>query len=241
MKINYNIKVLIPAAGKGSRSNLSYPKTLFKVVKKPILVRIINKIKHIDNVPIIIVSKNGKKLIQNSLSSNNLNFELLEQNIPNGMGDAILKVINSKFYKKMENILVIWGDLPFLTKKTINTLIEEHFKNNYDFTFPTLKQKNPYTYLKKDKKGNILELIETRELNKAIPKYGERDIGVFIFKKKILKVLEQNLSGKRSLITKEHGFLYIIKHLISKNFLVKNLLIAQKKEAISLNKTSDLK
>ena len=55
-----------------------------------------------------------------------------------------------------------------------------------------------------------------------------------------MKILEQNLSGKQSLITKEHGFTYIIKHLIRKKFLVKNLLIAQKKEALSLNKISDL-
>lgn len=240
MKTNYNIKVLIPAAGRGTRSNLNYPKTLFKVSRRPILIRILNKVNHIDNEPIIIVSKNGKRLIKNSLISNKLNFELLEQNKPNGMGNAILKIVNSKFYKEMENILVIWGDLPFITKKTLNTLIEEHIKNNYDFTFPTLNQKNPYTFLKKDKKGNILELLETRELNKKIPKYGERDIGVFIFKKKILKILEQNLSGKQSLITKEHGFTYIIKHLIRKKFLVKNLLIAQKKEALSLNKISDL-
>ena len=48
------------------------------------------------------------------------------------------------------------------------------------------------------------------------------------------------LQKKYSLKTKEHGFLYLIHHLVEKGFKVEALKIADKKELISLNKITDL-
>ena len=240
MTYRNNIKVLIPAAGKGSRSNLSYPKTLFEVNKKPILLRIFKKINTFDISPTVIVSQSGKNLVRKCLIKNKYKFEIIEQRKPKGMGDAILKVKKSKFYKNFEHVLLIWGDLPYLSSRTLGILVKTHLKYDYDFTFPTLNEKNPYTYLRKDKNGKVLELLETRQMNKIAPIYGERDIGVFIFKKKIINMLSKNFPEKISPITKEHGFLYILKYLIKNNYKIKNLLIAKSRESISLNKISDL-
>ena len=71
--------------------------------------------------------------------------------------------------------------------------------------------------------------------------FGERDIGLFIFKKKeIFDLLELDLPKKYSSRTKEHGFLYIISHLVKKGFKVEAMTIAIDKELLSLNKISDL-
>ena len=52
------IKLLI-RVGKGTRTKLNYPKTLFKIDNKPIIMNIINTCKDIDKSPIIICSKSG--------------------------------------------------------------------------------------------------------------------------------------------------------------------------------------
>ena len=44
-KMNRKTKVLIVAAGEGKRANLDYPKTLYKINKVPILIRILKKIR----------------------------------------------------------------------------------------------------------------------------------------------------------------------------------------------------
>ena len=40
--------------------------------------------------------------------------------------------------------------------------------------------------------------------------------------------------------TKEHGFLYLIKHLYNLNFKVEAICIGDKKEGISFNQISDI-
>ena len=54
----------------------------------------------------------------------NLNFYF--KIYPSGMGDAVLKFKKSKFFEKADNILLIWGDIPFIKKSSIDKLIRFH-------------------------------------------------------------------------------------------------------------------
>ena len=230
-----NISVLIPAAGLGQRSQLNYPKSLYKVKNIPIIVRIIKKIIKYDSQPSIVINTKYKKLFKDTLNCHAINkFEFLFQNLPTGMGDAVLKFNQSKFLKKTDHILLIWGDIPFIKKSSIDKLIKFHISNSNFMSILSNFSYKPYTYIKKDKNYLIKEIIETKD-TKFQYKYGERDIGIFIFKKSLLKYLKNND------VKKEHNFLYVIKKLYQKKYLVKSLSIASKKETMSLNYLSDLK
>ena len=87
----YKIKVLIPAAGKGSRAGLNYPKTLYKIEGKEILLYIFELIENIDQEPTIIVSPEGEKDINNFLKLKKRKAQLIIQPKTRGMGDAVLK------------------------------------------------------------------------------------------------------------------------------------------------------
>ena len=235
-----SIKVLIVAAGEGKRSGLNYPKTLFKINNTPIIVRIIKKIIHIDNNPTIIVSNSGLKMISKCLKQYKYNFELLVQSKPRGMGDAILKYKKSKSYEKKDNILLIWGDLPFLYKKTIDQMIFKYFSTNSFITLATGIQKNPYTLVIRDNNNSIREIEEFRK-KKIQSNKGERDIGIFLFNKKLLNILNSikkydYIDGK-----KEHNFLYIVKILYIKKYRITSSLISNKKEFKSLNYIDDIR
>lgn len=235
MKFN-QLGVLIPAAGKGSRSKLDYPKTLFKVSKKTILSRILNKIyKYSDKISIVINIK-YKGLVLNELKQHQISkIEFLYQNKALGMGDAILKTRKSKYFNDISDILLIWGDLPFITRTSLDKLIYNHFKHSNFMTILSYKTKNPYTLIVKDKNDYVCDLIETKLTNKKF-NYGERDLGVFLFKKDLLNYLYKNKKIQNS----EHNFLYIIKILYKLGFKIKSLPIAKHKETISLNYISDL-
>ncbi len=234
MILKNNISVLIPAAGFGQRSRLNYPKSLYKVKNIPIIVRIIKKIIKYDCQPSIVINNKYKKLFKDTLNDHAISkFEFLFQNFPTGMGDAVLKFKKSKFIKKTDHILLIWGDIPFIKKSSIDKLIKFHISNSNFMSILSNFSNNPYTLIKKDKNNLVKEIIETKD-SKLKYKYGERDIGIFIFKKSLLKYLKNND------VKKEHNFLYIIKKLYYKKFLVKSLSIASNKEALSLNYLSDL-
>ena len=240
MKSNNKIGVLIAAAGKGTRAKLNYPKTLFKINGKEILLRILDITIDYDQKPTIIVSPKGENDINNFLSEYSKTCNLVIQKVAKGMGDAVLQFKRSPSFELSENILLIWGDIPFIKKVTIKKMVERHFENDNTFTFVSAKTDKAYTRVKRDKNGNIIEILETREENLPIEN-GERDVGLFIFKKKeIFDLLKLDLSKKYSSKTKEHGFLYLVSHLVKNGFKVEGLKIAKGKELISLNKISDL-
>ena len=62
------ISVVIAAAGKGSRSGLSYPKCLYKINRVSILARILKNLTTIDKSPTIIVSPSGYDEILNEVN-----------------------------------------------------------------------------------------------------------------------------------------------------------------------------
>ena len=111
-----NISVLVAAAGRGSRANLPYPKTLFLIHGKPILVRIFEVMSPYDVKPTVVVSSHGVFLIDQCLTEFGLNAHLVVQEKALGMGDAVLCFKQSPACSSAEHILLIWGDIPFIQK-----------------------------------------------------------------------------------------------------------------------------
>lgn len=232
---NKNLAILIPAAGRGSRSKLKYPKTLYKVKKIPIIVRIIKKLsKYSNNISIVINSNFNIEFLKTLNDYDTPKIEYLFQDNPKGMGDAVTKFKKSKFKKKITDILLIWSDIPYISRSSIDSILTKHFKEDNFMTILSHYSINPYTFINKDKKDLVKSVIETHK-NKKKYKFGERDIGVFVFKKELLNHLNQKSTNNQ-----EHNFLYVIKKLYKLKYKIKSLPIAKKKETISLNYINDL-
>ena len=235
------ISVLIAAAGEGSRAGLPYPKTLFPIKGKPVLVRIAELLAPYDAEPTVIVNEDGKEQIKQCLLKNNIQAQLVLQSRPSGMGDAVLCIDNSEEFTNSEHVLLVWGDIPFITRETVETMINHHLERDSDFTFASRVVDEAYTVVLRDKSGNVTRLIETREEGITDLGPGERDIGLFIFRRSlILQALHEELPNKWGKSTGEHGFLYIIEHLVSKGLQVEALPIAKEIELVSLNKIEDV-
>ena len=109
-----SIKCLIAAAGQGTRSGLPYPKTLFSIKNKPILVRICELLRSYNDTPSVIINPLWEDKINQSLEQHQLNAELIYQNEPLGMGDAVLQYENSPSFHNTEHVILVWGDIPFI-------------------------------------------------------------------------------------------------------------------------------
>ena len=235
------IHALIAAAGRGTRAGLAYPKTLFPIQGRPILLHILELLLPYDAFPTVIVSPEGEPAIREFLAQHDRHAYLVQQLVPRGMGDAVLRFEGSPVANSAENILLIWGDVPFIQKVTIDALVDAHLKNGHDFTFATRQVESAYTVVSRDGQGRIASVIETREtgINAAIA--GERDIGLFIFRKQlVMNWLMRDLPGKFGRTTGEHGFLYIIGHLAQAGFDVAALPIATELDLVSLNSLKDV-
>jgi bifunctional UDP-N-acetylglucosamine pyrophosphorylase/glucosamine-1-phosphate N-acetyltransferase len=235
------IRALIAAAGRGSRAGLSYPKTLFQIQGNPILIRIAEVLAPYDEHPTIIVSPEGEQPVRQCLKENSRRAHLVVQPKPFGMGDAVLRFTESPSFADAEHVLLVWGDVPFLQPETVATMVHEHIQHKNDFTFATRVVDSAYTVVSRSATGLVTGVIETREQGIVDPQPGERDIGVFIFRKAlVLDALREELSGKWGQHTGEHGFLYLIGHLAMRGMSVEALPVAKELDLISLNSLNDV-
>ena len=236
------LKVLIAAAGQGTRSGLAYPKTLFPIKGKPLLIRLLNTLAPYDVMPMIIVSPNGREQIEGCLQAHSLQAELIEQSSPKGMGDAVLKMQYSRYFNDFDDVILVWGDTVFLQGSTVENLLFHHYQDQNHFSFATRYVEKAYTKVIRHSQGQVLELIETREQEDEDLCEGERDIGLFIFKKElILASLQQEYPLKIGKKTQEHGFLYLVKLLVSKGFKVGAYPCASAIDLVSFNQKDDIK
>lgn len=235
------LRVLIPAAGRGSRAGLAYPKTLYPFHGIPILHRLLASLKPYDSCPTVVVSPDGEPLICTSLKQAALNAHLVVQAAPCGMGDAVLCFEDSPTAYKAEHILLVWGDLANLQPCTVASLVEAHFASRNDFTFATRVVDHAYTTVQRDRSGEVVLVRENREHHESVCQSGERDIGLFVFRKNpLFSILRDDLPGKVGRTTGEHGFLYAIQYLVQQGYRVVAMPIATEQDLLSLNSLSDL-
>ena len=81
----------------------------------------------------VIASSSGKQKIQKHLKEINSSSEVLVQEKQIGMGDAVLKFQDSPYFKNTKNVLLIWGDIPFVNSDKLTKLINFHLENKNDF------------------------------------------------------------------------------------------------------------
>lgn len=235
------IRALVAAAGRGTRAGLPYPKTLFPIQGKPILVRIAELLAPYDAQPTIIVSPEGEQPIRQCLSQNSMCAHLVVQPEPFGMGDAVLRFTDSPAFAEVEHVLLVWGDIPFLQPETVAAMVDAHIQHNNDFTFATCAVDSAYTVVSRDAAGQVTGVVETREQGIADPQVGERDIGLFIFRKQpVFDLLRADLTGKWGQSTGEHGFLYVVRHMAERGYRVQGLPIATELDLVSLNALKDI-
>ena len=235
-----SIRALIAAAGSGSRAGLPYPKTLHDVRGRPILLRLVDRLVSVDPHPTVIVSPSGRAPIAACMSDAGIAADLVVQAEPTGMGDAILTFRDAPAYRDAEHVLLVWGDIPLLGQATVDALVRAHLAHGNDLTIASRVVDEAYTRVERDAAGHVTALVETREAGLAVEP-GERDIGLFMFRAApMFDLLAQQLDGAIGARTGEHGFLYLVRHLVAAGHRVEALPIATEDDLVSLNRLSDL-
>ena len=229
---------LIAAAGRGTRAGLPYPKTLFEVQGWPILLRAAQTLTPYAGELVVVASPDGAGPVGECLKGAGIPGRIAIQSDPLGMGNAVLTGLAGI---AVEHVLLAWGDIPFFQPATVAAMVNAHHAQGNDFTFATALVESAYTIVSRGDYGRILGVIESREAGIADPGPGERDIGLFIFRREpVWGKLQEVLPGTFGKHTGEHGFLYLIEHLAAAGLKVEALPVASELDLVSLNRMADL-
>ena len=216
---------LIPAGGKSSRFDKQLNKSLFKIKNKTIFEMILDKVILLtDKVIIVTSNKNniGIKKICKLKKYSKINFTFILQKKANGMGYAVnlaIPKIKTKYF------FLIWSDQVGITYETMVSTLENFlFKKKHAIVFPTVKKRNLYTLVVKNKFGNVVDILQSREV--TIKKnYGETDCGFFVCNTIIISSFLKKLILSKKIITqktKEYDFLKSFKFIAKKNLISTN-------------------
>ncbi|SFR98960.1 NTP transferase domain-containing protein [Sphingomonas jatrophae] len=234
-----DLRVLIAAAGAGTRAGLPYPKTLHPAEGRPILGRLLDVLGPYDPAPTIIVSPAGRDPIAAFLNGAGMSGQLVEQAVPTGMGDAVLRFEDSPAAAGARTVLLAWGDIPYLSAETIAATLAHHRQSGAALTFPSARVDRAYTVVSRDADGRVVALDETRGRG-VEPGAGERDIGLFVFEAAPVLAALRASAAAHDRAQGEHGFLQIVCRLAEDGHRIEALPIATPRELISLNALADL-
>lgn len=232
-------RAVIPAGGKGARSGLNYPKSLHPVGGIPILIRVCKTVAAYDRKPVIVINPDFEEHFREVLKQYSQEAEIVHQPEPLGMGDAVLRT--DDYIRPDEQVILVWSDIAMLTEKTVDALVKCHLVSDNTLSLATFLGDNCYTILQRNN-GIVHALIETRAEGIPPAEKGERDIGVFVFRKNpVFDVLRNQPLYSEKTGRKELGFLYVIAKLTDHQLKCEGYPIAEYKETLSFNTADELK
>lgn len=195
------IEFVVLAAGKGTRMHCDTPKCLVRINGKEMIKYLLEEIEKVNkcykseiNIVIGFKKEEVKKVIGNS-------YHYIYQEKQLGTGHALLCALN-KLDCDSNNIINIYGDMPFVDSEILKSLIEKHIMDNNDITIVTNIISNPQGYGRIVNYQDGFKIVEENELCESEKNIKEVNSGIFIGKKNVIKNLLEEIDNDN----KDHEF-----------------------------------
>ena len=174
------------AAGKGTRLKSRHPKVLHEVGGKPLLAHVIAAATNV--VPakdVYAIIGHEADRVRAAVSHSGINFVLQEPQ--RGTGHALM--VAGEALASYDLVLVLSGDAPLITSKTIEKLRDFHLAKKAALTLLTAQLENPAGYgrvIRKSKGDDVHAIVEQKALSAAQKKIREINAGFYAFDARLL-------------------------------------------------------
>lgn len=190
------LSVVILAAGKGSRMYSDLPKVLHKVAGKPMVKHVIDTAKQLSADQIHLIYGHGADLLKARLADEPVNWVFQAEQL--GTGHAMQQA--APFFKDDENILMLYGDAPLITKETLEKLIAAKPENGIALLTVNLENPTGYGRIIREN-GSVVAIVEQKDANPEQLKITEVNTGVMVsdgasFKKWLARLDNNNAQGE---------------------------------------------
>lgn len=230
-------KAIILAAGMGTRMKSDLPKALVTVYDKTIIEELIYSLSsaNIDNMCLVIGHK-GDMIKEKLLYMNNVSYAIQSEQL--GTGHAVLMA--KEQIQDDENILIIYGDMPFICKDTLTEFISEFENSGVDVSIVTATPEPTPAYgrIIRNSSGYVVDIIEQKDADEETKKIKEVNYGIYLFKGSVLKQTLDMLDNSNA--AGEYYLTDTIRHAAKLNKKVSSYILKNPDECKGVNSRVEL-
>ncbi|MBN1213187.1 MAG: NTP transferase domain-containing protein, partial [candidate division Zixibacteria bacterium] len=183
---------VVLGAGKGKRMKSDLPKVLHEIHNRPMITILLDTLIKLKFERIVVVIGHRGELVQESLAGYPVEFAWQREQLGTGHAVQMARDLLADFDG---TLLVAAGDVPFLSRPSIERLMEVHGKSGAAATCLSAVFEDPTGYgrILRDGDSDFIEaIVEHKDASEAILKIKEINTGTFCFdNKKLFEIIDR--------------------------------------------------
>ncbi len=171
---------LVLAAGKGTRMKSGTPKVLLPILEEPLLWYVLESLSGTTVERRAVVVGHGRKRVERYLQNTRPETVVCVQENQNGTGHAVM--CSRKWLQGLEHVLVLPGDVPQLSSRSVDRLLEEHKAGGAGCTFYGFQPQDPSGYGRIVERDGVVKVVEERDATEEEKRIPVVNSGIYAFK-----------------------------------------------------------
>jgi bifunctional UDP-N-acetylglucosamine pyrophosphorylase/glucosamine-1-phosphate N-acetyltransferase len=177
---------VILAAGKGKRMKSDLPKVLHPIHGRPLIRYLLDRFMPIGFNPLVLVVGHKAEMVREELADYNVKFVLQAEQLGTAHAVQMAEPVLGSFDG---TTLVAAGDVPFLSRETVENLFEIHARTKAAATCLSAVFDDPTGYgriVRRPGTDFIKDIVEHKDASPEILRIQEINSGTFCFDNKLL-------------------------------------------------------
>lgn len=192
-----SLHIVILAAGQGQRMYSKLPKVLHRFAGTPIIERIIQTVKKLNPEGIHVIYGHGGDLLPKTLSSYGIHWH--QQDSQLGTAHALAQALPS--IPDAAKVLVLVGDIPLISEKTLQHLVEIPQENVLSLVTASFKNPTGLGRILRNTQGDLVRIVEEKDATEEQKSVQEINTGIMLstaalFKNVIPQLNNHNVQGE---------------------------------------------
>ncbi|HLN81578.1 MAG TPA: bifunctional UDP-N-acetylglucosamine diphosphorylase/glucosamine-1-phosphate N-acetyltransferase GlmU [Thermoanaerobaculia bacterium] len=230
-------RVVVLAAGAGSRMRSALPKVLHRIGGRTLLDAVLDTAEEIAPSRIVAVIGAGRERVEAALGGRAVT--IVVQDPPRGTGDAARRALTA-LSNGSGPVVILSGDAPLLTSVTLAKLIEARRANDLDLVLLTFRPPDAGDLgrVVRDAKGRVRRIVEARNATAREKRLAEANAGVYCFAARALSRALEKLS--RNPVNGEYYLTDVVEILTSSGGSVEAVEAEDWREGWGINTRAEL-
>ena len=232
-----DLGVILLAAGLGKRMKSSMPKVLHLLGGKPLLLYTLWAARGLSPKRIAIVVGHGADAVKRACGDDGIAWVFQERQL--GTGHAV-RCTEEVFRDFSGDLLILSGDVPLISRKTLLELLRHHREENAAVTLLTASLEQPMGYgrILRNTRGEVTGIVEERDAAEAEKQIREVNAGIYAVSSDFLFSALERLTNRNQ--QREYYLPDIVEVALRNGKSVKTIQVKNTEEILGINTREEL-